>query len=301
MYIIAIMSLINIGQNGQVVNYRDPLAVQAMLSMKEAYAKVQRYQMETTYSGPDAKLINITRASISIERPNRVYLEIVRTTPERPIPTTTRIVCDGKYLYTYLEARAQYTRIPAPKLLSDMNNIAAGLEMSALTGSDPFAEMVRTSQSMTLLGTAPVDNVQTEVVEIINSEANKILSMRLFIGQSDHLLRRMEYAARFIQVPVSSVGQFGAEELPALDPPRPIQFAYQNRLRVDQKITNGTFDWVKPAGVALLEEQSLAPVAPKSTGKKVKKGASPILGVPEGTKIYTLEETLKNAKKNNKP
>ena len=299
--VVALFTMQSAVQDGIVENYRDPLAVKAMLSMKEAYAKVNRYEMETTYSGADARLINITRSTISIERPNKLYLEVVRITPERPIPTITRIVCDGKFLYSYMEARAQYTKSPAPKSITDMNNIAAGLEMSALTGGDPFADMVRTSKSMTLLGTAPVDNVTTEVVEIINMEDNKLLSMRLFIGQSDHLLRRMEYLARFLQAPIPGIGQFGSNDLPPLDPPRPIQFAYQNRIRVDQKISNGTFDWVKPAGVSLLEEQSMTPVEPKGSKKKNKKAAPTMQGVPEGTKIYTFDEILKNAKKNRHP
>jgi hypothetical protein len=128
-------------------------------------------------------------------RPNHLRLELREPDPGALKDQVAQWICDGKTFWTYTDEKHYYTREAAPSNLRDfpkLNHLDTGsLELLMLIGVNPFAQVREQVDSVRYLGEAKVRGVETEVVAMRAVQSTAITDARLYIGKSDHLLRRL--------------------------------------------------------------------------------------------------------------
>ena len=144
-------------------------------SMVRAYRSVRRLEQETIYhqdgGAPGAGLV---RSHLTVQRPNRLYLEIVQNAADYPTPLLSRFVCDGKCFYAYQEKNGWYTKDKAPKDFQGFDYLAMSVEMASITGNDPIKALVGQARSIHLGQPIAVDGDVADVVVFDTGSADRV-------------------------------------------------------------------------------------------------------------------------------
>lgn len=160
---------------------------QQMSSLEETTA------IEYTREGLGQSMKVSASTRIAYKKPDRVIYEA------KSGGGTTQVLSDGKKVWTYVSTVNQYkeTRVPArialgPCIPAEVRTSNDGLAF--LRGDNP----VKGAKSVKLLGSRRVGNTTTQLVEIhglISSCSVKNIpsTLRLWIGQEDHLLYKSEW------------------------------------------------------------------------------------------------------------
>lgn len=238
----------------------DPKAKAILEQTARAYRGLHSLEQETTYSSSGTGLGRLLRAKLLVQRPNKLLLELYQRSPEKPNGAVHRYVSDGKSYYTYketdfstLQMDNTYTEDKAPRDLAAFKDLTGSLEMAALGGADAFGALLKQARGARVEEAAPVDNVGCDVVSLDIGNADRTGEIRLFLAQSDHLLRKMVYESKEIPKPEPKPDpnvKIDPNELPLdpLEPPKPVHFEYVNAVIANPDFSKGTFTWLKPVG-----------------------------------------------------
>jgi len=279
----------------------DPKAKGVLDAMVRAYRDLRTLDQETTYS-EDAPG-GLARSRLVAQRPNKILLEVLRKTPGRPQPVVTRVLCDGKELFTYQEAQGWYTREEAPKNFAGFRGFASSLEMAMLIGIDPFVDLLQQARALRLGEPVLVDAVMTDVALIDIGDEDRTGEARLYVGQQDHLLRRFVFESKVIPKPeppqpMESMTPPDPDAPPAGPlPPRVIAFQYDNRVFANKEIVKSVFTWSTPPGALLYQDTNslLAPQPQKGRASVFTQGKP--LDVSKPTKPLSQRDLFKMARK----
>lgn len=238
----------------------DPKAKAVLDQASRAYHGLRSLEQETVYNASGTGLGRLLRSKLTIQKPNRLLLEVYERSPDKPNGSVKRFVCDGKSYYTYketdfstLQMDNTYTEDKAPRDLAAFKDLTGSLEMAELGGVDAFGALLKQARGAKVEEPASVDNVACDVVTMDVGTADRTGSMRMFFAQTDHLLRKMVYDSKEIEKPALKVDPgtpVDPNELPLepLDPPKPIHFEYENTVIPNPDLSKDTFKWLKPAG-----------------------------------------------------
>jgi hypothetical protein len=276
----------------------DPSARRVLDGMVRAYRDVRRLEQETAYHRDDPNSGGLVRSRLIVQRPNRLFLEIVQKT-DMPQPLLSRFVCDGKNMYAYQQKNGWYTKEKAPKDLKEFDYLALSVEMAALTGNDPVPALARQARSVRLDNPETIDGEPADVVVFDTSSAERFGELRLFINREDHLLRRFAMETRPLPQPAKADAPPLEPGETAAPPPAPTAFSYDVHVMRGREQTKDAFAWVAPAGAFPYQQY---PTAFAGTGGKVQPG-DPAANMPAGItpmKIISIQDLMKNAKKPNK-
>lgn len=263
--------------------------IKVLDAMVNAYRDLRSLQQDTTYTvnGP------LTTVSLLYERPNHLKLDMYKRNPRFVNPLLTRVLCDGKNTYTYLEQEQQYIKDKAPKDNKGFAGYAYSFEMAALAGEDPFAVLREGKPQMRMDKPAAVDGVETDVVVVDISSATSTGEMRFYIGQKDRLLRRFHIETKTIPpINTSPSGKTYQKHIPgqpdlADDNDIPTtaailtSYGYDNQVVPNVKHPHDTFRWFAPPGTTLREN------AAKKQGKRG--GIDPNLTTPDGKPLKPIK------------
>ena len=227
----------------------DPKARATLDEMVKAYRSVRTLDQETSYSGAGA----IVKSHLVVQRPNKLLLEIWESRAERPQPVMRRILSDGKDLYYYSDFDNNYSKQKAPRDLSGFRDMAISAELAALAGADPFELLSKRTRSAKMEEPVDIDGTMTDVVAIDISEEQRTVIARLFIGQSDHLIRRFSFDSKPIpsakpKTPDPPPLDENGFPLETLADPLPIQLGYENKVQLNKETPKDSFKWLAPPG-----------------------------------------------------
>jgi len=270
----------------------DPAAKRAMESMVRAYQDVRKLEQETTYHRTDDSSPGAIRSHLVIQRPNRLFLELVHKTPDWPTPQVARFVCDGKSYYAYQQKNGWFTKDSAPKDLKEFDYLALSVEMAALTGNDPAKSLLARARSARLEGPETIDGETADVVVLDTGSASESSETRLYISRDDHLLRRFSVVSRLIPRPKSDSEPDPTEASPQ---PRTVSTAYDVHVMRGREQTKDPFTWISPSGAFQYQK------FPDAFDRKFegKNAPAPTGAMPPGVtpmKVYSIQDLLKNAK-----
>lgn len=278
----------------------DPAAQRVLDSMVHAYRDARRLEQETAYHRDNLNAGGLVRSRLITQKPNRLFLEIIQQSADRPAPLLSRFVCDGKTFYAYQEKNGWFTKEKAPKDFKDFDFLALSVEMAALTGNDPVKGLTRQARSVRLVDSVSIDGDMADVVVFDTSRADQSGELKLFIGREDHLLRRFAMETRPIVRPPAKT------DAPPLDPgetiappPSPMSFSYDVHVMRGKEQTKDAFTWVAPTG-SFAYQQFPTVLDPKG-GKLTAPDAN--ANMPQGItpmKIFSIQELMKNAQKADK-
>jgi hypothetical protein len=274
----------------------DPDAGRVLNSMIRAYRDAHKLEQETAYHREDGSAGGMIRSRLVVQRPNRLFLEVVQQSPDWPTPLLSRFVCDGKSFYSYQQKNGWYQKDKAPKDLKDFDFLALSVEMAALTGNDPMAGLLRQARTVRLAGTETIDGETADVVRFDTSSASQTGELRLFIGREDHLLRRFALESKPIPLPVDKAATPLEPGETAAPPPAATSYSYDVHVMRGREQTKDPFTWVAPAG-SFAYQQFPTYIDPK--GGRVQ-APSPSGTMPDGVKpmkVISIQDLIKNAKK----
>lgn len=286
----------------------DPQAKRALDEMVHAYRGIRRFEQDTGYTVDEGVQNHLVRTRLVVQKPNRLFLELIQQTTERNTPWLSRFQSDGKVFYSYQEKNGWYKKDKAPKNLKEFDFLAVSLEMAAIIGMDPLPPLLAQARSVRIDTPQQADGVMTTVVVIDTSSVQIESETRLYIGQDDHLLRRFEImskprpqqpAAAMEKVDKSIVTESRTDEEPA----RPIlstsRFSYDNHVRRDKEMTRDAFAWVAPPNSFPFTSYPSAfdSKVPKSLGQPGDTSTAMPPGITP-MKVISLQDLMKNAKKN---
>ncbi len=275
----------------------DPGAKKALDEMVRAYRRLRTLDQESVYTVSGMGSAPMVRSRLVFQRPNRLLIETFQKIPDRTIPLLTRLLSDGKDLYTYQEAQGYYTRVKAPKNLEGLREFVMSLEMAALTGLNPFEELEKQARAVRLEGTEPLDGVLTDVILLDMSTPDRLSEARLYIGQKDRLLRRFQLDQRDREdpAPVPDSPRSSADEPPRLKEP-PLLYRYDNRVLANGSLPKETFRWVPPPNAMLyLPPEEM--FDPRRNRNPVILPSGKPLDTSRTTKPLTYKDLLEQAKR----
>lgn len=280
----------------------EPAAGRVLDSMLRAYRGARKLEQETSYhrDQDDASPTGMIRSRLIVQKPNRLFLEVLQQSPESPVPLLSRFVCDGKSFYSYQQKNGWYRKEKAPKDLKEFDFLALSVEMAAITGNDPVKALLRHARSVRLEGAETIDGEMADVVLFDTSDANQQAELRLFIGREDHLLRRFALESKPLPRQPSAAPQTPPTPLApgetAAPPPAPASYSYDVHVMRGREQTKDPFTWVPPAG-SFAYQQYPTFLDPK--GGTIQP-PDPNAALPPGVKpmkIISIQELMKNAKK----
>lgn len=186
---------------GAQENKRDPKVQVVIDQLVAAYRGLSalhlKMTMQSNASDPGILPPRVTEVlECRYQKPNRLWTESVRKFADGDVQRS-RIVCDGKNLWRWDSATNRVSRERAPQALhavGGLPDIAPELEV-LLRNRDPFRELPPDAQCSLgkpeKAGDADVDVLE---IKIPSSDTPIAGSVRLLIGQKDHLVRGMTYS-----------------------------------------------------------------------------------------------------------
>jgi len=120
--------------------------------------------------------------SIALQRPNKLVIR--RTTAIKPLELESKelgskVICDGKHLYTYMPMEKKYTAREAPENLDeivDEIDKAVGLSDTlvthALLQSNPYKALMEGINQVEYLGTEEIDGVKCHHIKVSHDKAD---------------------------------------------------------------------------------------------------------------------------------
>ncbi len=161
--------------------------------------------------------------------PNRLRLEMEEPgDSDTPGGVRKRLwVGDGKLFWSDEPSNRTYMKEASPKTLHEFPTLSSlnltTLELLLLAGANPFAKLREETDSVRLLGSAWIRGVNTDIVDLKTHEYNADNEVRLYIGKTDRLLRRVVMDSTPIPAPlaVGKVGDPLDELVDKLDAPLP--------------------------------------------------------------------------------
>jgi outer membrane lipoprotein-sorting protein len=271
----------------------DPAAKKVLESMVKAYKDVRRLEQETTYHRTDGSAAGAIRSHLAMQKPNRLFLEVVHKSPDWPTEQTARFVCDGKSFYAYQQKNGWFTKEAAPKDFKEFDFLALSVEMAALTGNDPSKALLSRARSLRLEGPETIDGEVTDVVVLDTGSAAESAETRLFVSRTDHLLRRFAFESKPIQRTAEK--KEGDDVEFASQPSQPTAYSYDVHVMRGREQTKDAFTWVPPTGA--FQYQNFPNAFDRQVDRK--QAPAPPNGMPPGVtpmKVYSIQELLKNAK-----
>ncbi len=280
-----------------------PEARTVMDEAVRAYRALRTLDQETTYDGGP-----VIKAHLTVQRPNRLLFEVTEHAITGSGSAVRRFLCDGKMFYSYSQEKGIYTQALAPRDFSGFHYLASTVELAALTGVDAVSHLLEGARSGRLVEPAVVDGVQTDVVSLDMGNEDRTGEVRLYFGQSDHLLRRFTFDSKPIPKPVKQPDPPDDPNLPPLDPETPglpLHVAYDNRVMVDKPLAKDTFRWIRPADALLYTTAATAQPRGKKGARNGLIIAQPVdtsnptepQDLSKPTRKITAGELMKRAKK----
>jgi outer membrane lipoprotein-sorting protein len=292
--LLAALSLLSIAQKpDESPGNIDPAAKRVLDSMVKAYRDIRRLDQETTYHRSSDAASGLIRSRLAIQRPNRLFLELVQKSPERPAPDLSRFVCDGKSFYAYQEKNGWFTTEKAPKDLKEFDFLALSVELAALTGNDPIKGLARQARSVRLAVPETADGETTDVVVFDTGSASQTGELKLYVSQADHLLRRFTLENKTIVAAVTGSDAAPEESTPGT--PAASVFSYDVHVLRGREQTKDAFAWIPPTGAFPYQHfpNAFDRNLPKSGSADAK------AGMPAGVtpmKVYSIQDLIKNGK-----
>jgi len=238
----------------------EPEARNVLAASVKAYGHLKTIEMETTYSGDSGGFIKPVRSRLLLQRPNRLLYEVWHNVPGMGRTTVKRYLCDGRDYYIYDETEGYYSRFKAPKDLKQLGIAGAGVELAAISGSNPFDGLEKQVRAARLEGVAEVNGQAADVVMLDSGNQDRTGEARFYISRSDHLILRFTFESIHIDRPDKK-----PPPLPRLnpdDPPEqelhqpPVKFSYDNKYILNPSIPASAFAWTTPPGAMLYEPLS---------------------------------------------
>ncbi len=279
----------------------DPIVHRELLEITTAFRNVRRIEIETTYHASEKRYLPINSMHVYYDRPNRLSLEVYQPSIKDSEQDLSKVVCDGKEVFAYQQARGVFTREKVSRDPNKFQMFSASIEMAAMTGLDPFTALEQGARSATLKEGPFLDGMTTNEITFDMSDAKSMGSITIYSGKKDHLVRKLAYESRPIPkvVPEEVKNEYLTEPPPPSAPEeKPISFSYENRIVTDRAFGKEVFVWTAPPGA--FQYQDYPSIfnpglgADKSKSKKAKKGTL-ANGMP-AMRIYTIEELMKRAK-----
>jgi hypothetical protein len=285
----------------KIPSHVDPDAAKILDEMVKTYRSIGKLRQETIYGAGEGKPPRMIRSSLTLARPNRIVLEMLQPAVDREKPYRLLYHCDGRDLYAYQETKGFYAKEKAPKSLKELDYLAVSLEMSAITGGDPAPQLFAQSRAVKLAEPDLVDAVNCDVVVCEMGSIDRTTTLRLSIGQKDHLLRKFDYASIPVPKPEPEkpkdkiiVGDPNDAPAPEAKPEEPIRMTYENHVFPERDLPKDVFKWSPPAGSFQYQDYPSL-LNPRATGA-IKPTAG--LGTPNGMKpmkIIPFEQLMKEA------
>jgi outer membrane lipoprotein-sorting protein len=277
----------------------DPAAQRVLDSMMRAYRDVHKLEQETAYHQEGGSGNGLVRSRLVVQKPNRLFLELVQQTADRSAPMLSRFVCDGKNFYSYQEKNGWYNKDKAPKDLKDFDFLALSVEMAALTGNDPVKGLIKQARFVRMTDSVLIDGDMADVVVFDTGNADQFGELRLAIDKKDHLLRRFAIETRPLVKPKPEGDKTpllpGETEAPL---PFATSFSYDIHVMTGREQSKDAFTWVAPPGS--FPCQSYPTLLDPKPGKA--QPVDPSAGMPPGVKpmkIISIQDLIKNAQKPN--
>lgn len=278
----------------------EPAARDLLGAMVRAYRDLKSLQQETVYSSSGAPL-SLVSARLVFQKPNRLLLEVTQNVEGSLRPVLRRYLCDGRTLYAYDQMKNQYTQEKAPRNMAGFRFLAASLEMVAVTGADPFAELERQVRSASVGKPQLIDGVLCDDISLTLAGSSGPEVVHILAGQSDHLVRRFTLDGANMGPPAGSDkapatwsdGQPLPEEKDAAMRRVPVHFEYENHVIADPRIPDDVFRWIAPAGAMRFNPD---PGAYKDQ-RDGKSGSRWVLSKPVDLSRATPPKDLKNPTK----
>jgi outer membrane lipoprotein-sorting protein len=180
----------------------DPNARAAMDQMVAAYKGLKVLHEKMSFQiavTPASNMMDGPPDSIELrfQRPNRLRLTVAETKAGKK--AQRQVVCDGATLWRWDSGTNTYTKSKAPATFAGVTNISNDApEFDILfSGKDPFKDFAPPNTQFTLgkpdkVGEVDVDSVEAQFKDPSGSMNG---SMRILIGQKDHLIRGLSVDA----------------------------------------------------------------------------------------------------------
>ena len=281
----------------------DPKAKTILEQTVRAYHDLRSLEQETVYNASGTGLGRLLKSKLLVQKPNKLLLELYERDPNKTNGAVSRFLCDGKSFYTYretdfstLQMDNTFTEDKAPRSLAAFKDLTGSMEIAALGGADPFAALLKQARVVKIEEPVVVDGAQNDVVLLDMGNQDRTGELRLFLSQSDHLMRKMVYDSKEIPKPQPKTDppptlEPGELPLDPLEPPKPVHFEYENRVTPNPPIAKDAFKWLKPPGAwrALNNADAI-------TNQK-RKGAAPyVIATPIDTPKSTDPSDMKPTK-----
>ncbi len=263
---------VTLSGDAQVELVATPLSIPDELrEVATRYAGLRSYRdttlhIRTVWYGM-AKQHGARPTTLAFERPNRI-----RVTDHEARGGDLVVVSDGKTLFAGLDRgmifdRKQYVQRKAPGTLSrsDVHAVVPmgmpldGLVLRLLLSEDPLSELMTGTTAMRMVGSDELDGTQTTVLEVdrfpralhmsrIAGAENDPITMRVWVGQDDHLIRQVEFEQR-----VDAAA--GLTESPAGQREEIVKRRLEKHvaIEIDGELPKGLFAFDVPAEAQLVE------------------------------------------------
>lgn len=165
---------------------------------------------------------------LSVARPNRLHLTVTEPDDNGGPSKVSEWISDGKRFWTYTSDTRGYTQEKAPGTLSAFARLphmtSGSLELLMILGVNPFTGIEKQATTIACAGTATVRDTPTDVVLLTSIAGPSTTEVRLFLGTSDRLLRRVVVDTVQQPIQVSQPGKAGdaLDELVDGVPPPPV-------------------------------------------------------------------------------
>jgi hypothetical protein len=277
----------------------DPAAAKTLEAMVKTYRSLSRLRQDTVYNAGEDRLPPIAGSRLLVSRPNRLLLEMRVRTPERAEPYRLLYQSDGRDIYSYQEMKGFYVKEKAPRSFKELQHLAVSVELAAITGLDPVEPLLAQSRTVKMGESLLADGVPAEVVVFDMSIPDRTVSLRLTIGEKDHLLRRFEYSSIPILKPEPEEIKPKEDDPDFVPPPfrkkpESVRLSYDNHVMPD--LPKDAFLWVAPPGAfasreypTLLNPRAGADIVAGPPGSQIP-GNKPM-------KILKYEDVIKQSRK----
>lgn len=322
----------------------EPHALELLQQMAQAYTQLTSLKQETEFASsmtpiqpppagspgtrvssepspkPKVSLIDKDkepdmRSQLLFQRPNLLLFETRKPSTVTGRTTVSQWVSDGRDFWSYNGEKNTYTKEKAQGRLRDfarLKNLSMGcLELLMMMGTNPFADVQRSVDSVRCDGSEEVRGVPTDVVLLKAISDAQILEVRLYIGKTDFLLRRFVVDT----TPITSAdtpGKIGDPldelidaapapkkgEAPAEGPdslsgdssvlPVKTRFGYENTITPSPRFDPATFQFGVPKDASIYTPIEDVEQASKTTYKNYLRGFVKSFRKPKGVKKGTI-------------
>ncbi len=207
-------------------------------------------------SGGSTPMKQQARSSLAIQKPNKVAMKSSGGSPM----AQQEVYSDGKDLFIYMPAMKQYLKRPAP---ANFDGPAAGLlgYLGMLLGfANENLDDPNSRAKYVFRGKRTIAGKPTRIVEVTESRQGMSAKIRLFVGEQDKLIYRLEMEQQLQQ----AAGQQG-------QPARPSRITLQADIRYisfNKPIPASRFKFTPPKGTTEMQmpRPSGAPMTPPGGG-----------------------------------